>query len=189
MSAVLFVHFDVGNVDGVGNRADQVGDLRPEARGQHRERARAADWRQVVGVVFDRVVQQCRADDVRVMNVVVDDDPERDAEQVVDERLALAVVECVEPSGELQRLLDLAASGRVAESCGLGGEPFAQSAFAVESRDRVERHPLDDAALDDVARVVVGVSRPCGGVAAFAALPTHGDLADADTEFAFEDVR
>jgi hypothetical protein len=79
----LGVFVDHGGVDGVGNGSDQVGDPWAEARGQRRERARTAGGRQVVRVVFDRVVEQGRADDVHVVYVVVDDDPERDAEQVV----------------------------------------------------------------------------------------------------------
>jgi hypothetical protein len=60
----------------------------------------------------------------------MDDDPESNAEHVIDVWFALAVVERVKPSGELERLLDLAASGGVAESGGFGGESFAESAFA-----------------------------------------------------------
>ena len=139
-------------------------------------------------MLFDRVVQQGRADDVCVVNAVVDDDPECYAEHVVDERFTLPVVERVQPSGELECLLDLAASGRVAESGGLSGKPFAESAFTVERGNRVERHVLDNAPLDDVTLVDVGAGGPRDRVPALAALPAHLDLVGTDAELAFEDV-
>jgi len=50
-------------------------------------------------VVFDGVVQQGCADDVGIMDAVVADDPDGDAEKVVDVGLALAAVGGVQPGG------------------------------------------------------------------------------------------
>jgi hypothetical protein len=187
--AVLLVLVDFGGVDRVCDGRDQVGDSRTEARGQHRERARLTCGREVVGVVFDRVVEQSRADDVGIAYLVVADDPECYTKEVVEIRFALAMVQCVEPPRELQRLLGLPPTSLVAESSGFGRESFAQPSFAVQCGDRMQRHHVDDAPLDGITVVDAGRGCPACRVTAVAALPAHLNLVGTDAEVAFEDVR
>jgi hypothetical protein len=56
-------------------------------------------------MVFDRVVEQGRACQVRVADPVVADDPDRPPQQVLDVGLALALVAGVQPGSQAQCLL------------------------------------------------------------------------------------
>jgi hypothetical protein len=55
---VLLVFVSAGRVVGVGDRLDEARHLRAETRGQDGERAGPAVRRQVIGVVFNRIVEQ-----------------------------------------------------------------------------------------------------------------------------------
>jgi hypothetical protein len=118
---------------------------------------------QVAGVVFYCVVEQRGADDVGVADVVMADDPQRNAQGVVDVRfaLALAPVRDVQAPGELQGFADLLLAGRVANSGDLGGEPRPQPLLAVKSGDGVQRHQREDLLLGvrNAGHVQVQVSR------------------------------
>ena len=114
-------------VDGIGDRLDQARDPGAELRGQHAERAAPAVGGQVAGVVFDRVVEQRRAGDAGVTDVVVADDPQRDPERMVNIRFALALVSFVKLRGKLQRSAGLLPVGRAVKSRGLELEPGPQS--------------------------------------------------------------
>ena len=115
MVAVLAVRVASGRVDGVGHRGHEFGDRRPVGCGQQGERARPPGRGQFLGMVLDGVVQQSGADHVRLPDVVVNHDPESDAEQMVHVRLTLAVIGGVQTGRELERLLHLSPAGRVGE--------------------------------------------------------------------------
>ena len=160
--AVLLVCVLTGQVDRVGDGLDQGGGLRAETGGQHAQcPGAAAGSGQVVGVVFHRVVQQRRADDVGVADAVMADDPQRDPQQVVDVRFALAPVCSMQAPGQLQRFADLLPAGRVVKPPGLDGQPRPQPLLAVNSGDGMQRHLGEDLLLvvGNVSHVQVQVSR------------------------------
>lgn len=95
MGAVLFVLVGCGVEDRVGDCSYEVGYPLSESLREDSERTVAAARRQVTSVVFDRIVKQSRAGNFGVENVVVADDAERHAQQMVQARLVLSHVRVV----------------------------------------------------------------------------------------------
>jgi hypothetical protein len=98
-----------------------------------------AAGRDVFGVVFDGVVEQCGACYVGVGDPVVGDDPDGDPEQVVSIRFTLPPVLDVQSGRQRQRGAD---PGAICsrELRDLDEQPFAQAGFAVHGGDRMQRH-------------------------------------------------
>lgn len=100
----------------------------------------------VLGVVFGRVVQQGSAGHVRVIDAVVTEDADGNPEQVVGIRFALPPVP--------QMQLRCQRQGVPTPGVICGGEPrdldqqaLAQASFAMHGRDRMQRHPGQQAQL------------------------------------------
>ena len=137
---VLLVLVPAGLPDGVGHGPDQLGHPRPEPVGQHRERGLpVATGSELRGVVFHRIVQQRGRRDVGVVHLVVREDPDRHAQQVVQVGLPLPPVAGVQCRRELQGLRQ-APPLRVREGGDLRREPIPQPRFAIGRGDRVQRH-------------------------------------------------
>ena len=120
--------------------ARPVGDLRPELRGQHRERVlRPAARGQLRGVILHRVVQEGGDDHVGVVHTVVGHDPDRHSEQVIGVRLALPLVARVQLRREVKGLVQ-PAPVLPGPCLDLGREPGAQALLAVGRGNRVQRH-------------------------------------------------
>jgi hypothetical protein len=113
--------------------------------GQHGQRLRpVASGGQVAGVGFHCVVQQRGADDLRIADAVMADDPQRDAQQVVDIRFALAPVQSVQAPGEFQSSANFLPAGRIIKARSLDGEPRPQPLLAVNSADGMQGHHSED---------------------------------------------
>jgi hypothetical protein len=105
--AVLLMLMTAGGVDRVGDRGHQVGGTVAELPCQRREGGLPGTaGRDVFGVVFDGVVEQCGACYVGVGDPVVGDDPDGDPEQVVSIRFTLPPVLDVQSGRQRQRGAD-----------------------------------------------------------------------------------
>ena len=89
------------------------------------------------------------------------DDPQRDPQQVVAVRFALAPVCSMQAPGQLQRFADLLPAGRIVKPAGFDGQPRPQPLLAVNSGDGMQRHLGEDLLLvvGNVSHVQVQVSR------------------------------
>jgi hypothetical protein len=85
-------------------------------------------------MVFDRIVQQCGADDIGVADAVVADDADGDPQQMIDVGLVLPPVGRVQPRRQTQRLRDALAVSRGERGC-LDRQALPQPCFAVDGGD------------------------------------------------------